>query len=367
MVEWAFTILIISYCLFVVYLWMGWERISVYQDEDYKPSVAVIIPVRNEVANIKSLLEGLTNQTYQGKLEILIIDDHSEDGTRELVEEYIIGKPNFILISLEESSGKKNGLTKGISSTSAELILTIDGDCQAPKSWVEVMVQSFQAQTQFVSGPVVFKQEEGFFSQMQSIEFASLIGSGAALIGWGKPLMANGANMGFRKSAFKAVNGFEGNQETASGDDVFLLHKIAKKYPESIAFVKQEGALIKTKSQPAINSFVQQRIRWASKWKVYTDLFTKTTAVLVFILSLSIIIFPFLVKFNSASLFLWANLVVMKAFFDFFFIRQIVRFMNEKIGLIPFVLLQIIYPIYVVFTALFSFQKSYVWKGRKVS
>ncbi|MCF6359660.1 MAG: glycosyltransferase [Cyclobacteriaceae bacterium] len=367
MIEWGFIILIISYCLFIVYLWMGWERIPVSQDEDYKPSVAVIIPVRNEEANIQLLLEELNAQTYRGELEILIIDDHSEDGTRDLVEEYITGKPSFKLISLQDAFGKKNGLTKGVISTKADIILTMDGDCQAPKTWVEVMVQSFQKKIQFISGPVAFMNEQVLFNQMQSIEFASLIGSGAALIGWGKPLMANGANMGFRKSAFDAVNGFEGNQETASGDDVFLLHKIAKKFPESIAFVKQEGALIKTKSQPTINSFVHQRIRWASKWKVYTDLFTKTTAVFVFALSLSIIIFPFLVKFDSSALFLWANLVVMKAFFDFFFIRQIARFMDEKIELIPFMALQILYPFYVVLTALFSFRKSYVWKGRNVS
>jgi len=366
MIEWLFTFLIISYCLFIVYLWMGWEQIPVYQEEDYHPSVAVIIPVRNEVANIQSLLEGLNSQTYKGEFEIIIVDDHSDDGTKELVKEFIEDKPRVRLISLQSDYGKKNGLTKGVSSTTAKIILTIDGDCQAPKTWVEVMVHSFQEQTQFISGPVTFIKEQGLFNNLQSIEFASLMGSGAALIGWGKPLMANGANMGFRKSAFEVVEGFEGNQEIASGDDVFLLHKIAKKFSQSIAFVKLEGALVKTKSQPTIKSFLLQRIRWASKWKAYTDLFTKTTAILVFGLSLSIIAFPIVVKFESSALFLWVNLLVVKSFFDFFYIRQAARFMDGKIPLMPFVILQIVYPFYVVLTAIFSFRKSYVWKGRKV-
>ncbi len=365
MIEWGFTILIISYCLFIVYLWMGWERIPVYKNEDYNPSVAIIIPVRNEAANIKLLLSDLQKQTYQGKLSIIIIDDHSEDNSKEIIENFL-KNTDGILICLQGEKGKKKAITAGISASNAEIILTTDGDCRVPDTWIEAMVQSFNAQTQLVSGPVKFINEANLFSQMQAIEFASLIGSGAALIGWNKPVMTNGANLGFRKSAFEAVSGFKDNMETASGDDVFLLHKIAYAYKNGVNFVKLKEAVVSTKAQRTLKSFISQRVRWASKWKAYTDLLTKTTAVLVFMLSLSILLFPFLVAFNSDSMFLWMNLLLIKSFFDFFFIRQVTRFMDEKINGLAFVLLQLAYPIYVAVTALFSFQKMYEWKGRRV-
>ena len=367
MIDWGFTCLISLYCLSILYLWLGWERIPIIANEDTKPSVSVIVPIRNEVENILGLLVSLQNQLYSGPLEIIIINDYSEDDSYEVVREFIADKASFKLYSLETYTGKKAAISEGIKLATGDIILTTDGDCVARPTWVEAMVNAFDESTQMVSGPVKFATGNSILSKMQSIEFASLIGSGAALIGWQKPLMANGANMGFRKSAFEAVGGFEGNTETASGDDVFLLHKIASYFPNSIAFAKQEDAIMQTVAQPTLKSFVNQRIRWASKWKGYNDVFTKLTAVLIFMLSLSLIAFPFMVKFNSNSMFLWINLWVVKSFFDFFFIRQVSNFLGQKIKILPFVILQIVYPFYVVFTALFSFQKSYVWKGRRVS
>ncbi len=366
MIECGFSILIILYCLSIVYLWLGWERIPIYLHKNAKPSVAVLIPVRNEASNILALLKSLEHQSYNGNLEFLIINDHSQDESKKVAEKFISDHSNFKLISLGTKEGKKVAITAGVKNTQAEIMLTIDGDCKAPTTWVEAMVNAFEEKIQFVSGPVVFSEDDGLFSKMQSIEFASLIGSGAALIGWHKPLVANGANMGFRRKAFLEVNGFEGNAQTASGDDVFLLHKIAKQYPNGVTFVKQEGSIVKTKAQPNLTSFVRQRIRWASKWKAYQDLFAKASAVLVFLLTLSIICYPIIVGFNSSSLFLWVNLLVMKSIFDFFFIRQVSRFLGNRINLLAFIILQILYPFYVVLIGLFSFQKSYDWKGRRV-
>ncbi len=366
MIEWVITFVIIGYCLFIVYLWLGWERIPISSNADKKPSVTVIIPVRNEAANVIKLINDLQNQSYNGKLEILIVNDHSEDESKKLIVESIASTPNFKLLRLTRNHGKKAAITLGVKETSAEIILTTDGDCRVPNTWVETMVHAFSTQTQFISGPVKFNKEDGFFKILQSIEFASLIGSGAALIGWGKPVMANGANLGFRRDAFLEVGGFEGNEETASGDDVFLLHKIANKYLASVAFVKNEEAVVQTKSQPTIRAFIQQRIRWASKWKAYTDLFTKIIALLVFLVSLSLILFPILVTLQKTSLFFWVNLLVIKSFFDYFFIRQVSKYLGDGINFFAFLLLQLIYPFYVVFIALLSFQKSYAWKGRKV-
>lgn len=366
MIAIGFTILIICYCLFIVYLWLGWERIPVVLNEDTNLSVSIVLPIRNEADNIENLLYDLKNQSYTEDFEVIVVDDHSEDNTCEIVQSVVTNSSIFKLIKLPDTYGKKAAIIAGIKEAKSEIILTTDGDCKVPNTWVQTMLGSFQNSIQFASGPVKFIKDGSLFNSLQSIEFASLIGSGAALIGWGKPVMANGANMAFRRKAFLEVNGFEGNQDKASGDDVFLLHKIASTYPNSVAFVKQEGAIVQTQAQPTLKAFVQQRIRWASKWKAYEDLYTKTTAILVFWVSLALAVLPFLVVLHKASLFLWLNLVVIKLFFDLFFIRGVSKFFNEKVDLIAFVLLQLVYPFYVVITALFSFRKSYHWKGRKV-
>lgn len=366
MIAVGFSFLIICYCVFIMYLWLGWERIPLDLNEETNLSVSIIIPIRNEAANVHNLITDLQSQTYKGILEIIIVDDHSEDGSAEIVHSIIASNSVFKLISLIDAYGKKAALTAGVKAANSEIILTTDGDCRVSNTWVRSMIGSFMNVTQFVSGPVIFSEEGDIFNRMQSMEFSSLIGSGASLIGLGKPVMANGANLGFRKKAFLAVNGFEGNQDTASGDDVFLLHKIAKEYPASVVFAKHEGAVVKTKAQPTIRAFIQQRIRWASKWKAYRDLFTKTTAAMVFLVSLALVALPILVALNEVSVFLWLNLLVIKLFFDLLFIRGVRRFFDEKIDLKAFIVLQLIYPFYVVFTALFSIQKTYYWKGRQV-
>ena len=58
--------------------------------EETLPKVSVIIPVKNEAARIKECLNRLVEQTYpKEKLEILVVDGMSDDGTREIVRKFI--------------------------------------------------------------------------------------------------------------------------------------------------------------------------------------------------------------------------------------------------------------------------------------
>ena len=50
------------------------------------PSLSIIVPARNEEQNLRRLLPSLERQEYPGQIEIIIIDDHSTDGTVEVVE-----------------------------------------------------------------------------------------------------------------------------------------------------------------------------------------------------------------------------------------------------------------------------------------
>ena len=50
-----------------------------------KTSLSVIIPVRNEAANIEALLNDISNQTYpKNAFEVIVVDDSSEDETVEI-------------------------------------------------------------------------------------------------------------------------------------------------------------------------------------------------------------------------------------------------------------------------------------------
>ncbi len=58
--------------------------------------------------------------------------------------------------------------------------------------------------------------------------------------------MCNGANLAYEKKRFYEVNGFEGIDNIASGDDMLLMHKIENKYPGKIGYIKSANVIVQT-------------------------------------------------------------------------------------------------------------------------
>ncbi len=48
------------------------------------PSVVAIVPARNEAAVVGMAVDSLLRQQYTGRFSIVLVDDHSEDGTSEI-------------------------------------------------------------------------------------------------------------------------------------------------------------------------------------------------------------------------------------------------------------------------------------------
>jgi len=95
-------------------------------------SISVLIPVRNEAENVAELIDCLTKQTHLDSLEIIFIDDSSEDGTgKALREAKADGAPIKIINAPALPSnwlGKPWALQQGYLAASGEIIVTIDAD-----------------------------------------------------------------------------------------------------------------------------------------------------------------------------------------------------------------------------------------------
>ena len=359
----------IAYAILVLVLWLGWERAEPYHNPEniYLP-VSLVIAVRNESENILNLVHDIEKQDFPDqKIEVIIVNDHSDDDTQERVSDYINQTDLQIkLLKLADEEGKKAALHMGIQNASNNIILTTDGDCRVGKDWISSMVSYFnEEKTQLVSGPVRIYPQSTFFSRLQASEFATLISSGAATIAYGWPTMANGANLAFRKSTYNEVA--ERYEQTASGDDVFLLHKIRQKYPGGISFCKDKLAIVDTPASTSLSSFFQQRKRWAAKWGEYRHWPTKLLAIAIFLINLSALLLPVFAGLNQMSWVLAANLFVVKFVFEFWFIKTVQRFFKADFRFYEFVILALIYPFYVVFTAVSGLFGKYEWKGRKTT
>ncbi|MTI32782.1 glycosyltransferase, partial [Xanthovirga aplysinae] len=335
----------------------------------------VLIPVRNEEKHILNLLQGLNGQTYPS-FEVIIINDSSEDETLKKIRGFV-PQLNFPLklIHLDLSddykgSHKKKAITLGVECSSGEIIVCTDGDCLVQKDWLATLDSywnGFGEKLQFVSGGVTFQGERNFFEQLQTIEFASLIGAGAASMQLGAPNMCNGANLSFRKSAFIKINGYEGVDHIASGDDEFLMQKINRAFPGQLGFLKHSSHVVSTWAKSSIKEFMHQRRRWASKWSFHKNIKVQILAILVLLYHLGWIAQFVLLIFGLFPPSLFLFLLLLKSMAEFLFLKDVLGFMEKRLKKFHFLILQILYSFYVVLIGIAANFGSYQWKGREIN
>ncbi len=327
--------------------------------------MSVVVAMRNEALSITSLLADLQQQDYQ-HLEVIIVDDHSDDGSLKVINDWLMENPiksDFIKLFNNNGVGKKAALTLAVQNAGGEIIMTTDADCQLPNTWISKTVEHFDDRTNLIVGAVRMKGKL-FTDRLQQLEFASLIGSGASTLGWQIPTMANGANLAFRKSVFNHVKGYDGNSHIASGDDEFLMRKIHAYSPGSIFFNHNPEAIVETLSQDSVSSFVHQRIRWASKWALHQSFFSKFLALLIFSFQLVCLLIPWLILFNYLDVQLGLSLLFIKALAEWLFFIPVLNLLRLPFNLPAFITLQFIYPYYVVGIGLLANVSAYQWKGR---
>lgn len=255
--------------LFFLWNWFKIPTISTSKKEEWV-STSVIVPVRNEADGIIKCIDSILDQNYPGKFNIIIVDDHSTDGTPQIVERKFHSIPSVRLFLLSDQSemkmGKKAALTLGISEAEGEIIVTTDGDCVHSPSWLMTMSSCIDGDVQIVTGPVIYPEGSKMLEGFQALDLSSLILATAAGIRSGSYFLGNGANLAFRKTAFSTVNGFTGNEEFVSGDDLFLIQKIVDHYgANSISYAKSCDAVVITEPPDTLGAFFNQRLRWASK------------------------------------------------------------------------------------------------------
>lgn len=318
--------------------------------------VSVLIAARNEEKNIEKLLESLKKQSFPKELfEVIIVNDHSTDNTDEIINDFINkNKELDVKLLKAEKKGKKHAISQALHTAINELVIVTDADCVLNDLWIESIVGFYQEEKcKMILAPVLLSPAENLFEKMQVLEHLSLIGSTAGSASIGFPVMCNGANMAYERKAALEVEKFRKDFYIPSGDDMFLLEQFVKRYGHNnVKFLLSKSAVVKTKTCKTIKEFFRQRRRWVSKTKSYTSWKVIVTALIVLFFNLSIISLLVSAFFVPALWSIYILLTLLKFFIDFPLLKNITNFMNQG-SLLKWVLpLEIIYPFYVVFTAL---------------
>ncbi|AFL81099.1 glycosyl transferase [Aequorivita sublithincola DSM 14238] len=368
---WGFVILFGAYFICMMALVYGFRKASVFSSEEiiHKTRFSIVIPFRNEAENLPYLLRTIEALNYSTELfEIIFVNDASED-TSEAILCSAIEKSKFLIKLIQNNrisnSPKKDAISEAIKNSNFEWIVTTDADCELPENWLKTLDAFIQKNNPvMVCGPVVYESDGSFIENFQQLDGLSLQAVTIGSFGFGNPLLSNGANLGYKKDAFILVNGFSGNDHIASGDDIFLLEKMKKAFPEMVKFLKSKEVVVSTKPQLSWKKVVNQRVRWASKTSKQKNISSLLLGLLVLFVNASILAIPFLMIFDSENIILFLLLIFFKISIDYIVIKQTSSFFNVKISVLNFIWQPFLYAIITVLVVIGSLCGSYAWKGR---
>ena len=383
-------LLFLCYLVLIIYYRQSWLNIPDFKfiprslsEGGLQTKITVIIPARNEEENIAGCLNSVTNQSYPKHLfEVLVVDDHSTDNTASVISRYtaqnvkLVSLIDFIAVA-ELNSYKKKAIEIAIQQSTGELIVTTDADCYVPENWLQTIAAFYkQYNPEFIAAPVAIDCSNKVIEFFQGLDFMTLQGITGASVHKKIHSMCNGANLAYTKKAFEEVGGFTGIDNIASGDDMLLMHKIYKRYPDKVMFLKSKEVIVQTAPVNSVSEFFNQRIRWASKAGKYDDKRIFAVLLLVYLINVVLLLLPILTLFNpeKLSIFnyqlsiinLWLLLLLIKTSVELIFLYPVAKFFGKQKMLWLFPLMQPFHIIYTIIAGWLGKFGSYSWKERNV-
>lgn len=340
-----------------------------YDQTNVTPRVTILIAARNEEEYLDFCLESIEKQTYpHDLLQVLILNDRSEDRTADIAQSYSDRLDHFSLIEVKEDrdglKGKMNVLAQGMDHAIGDIILVTDADCRVPPDWVSSMCRYFSSETGLVGSLTHLKQLDDnrstVFDHIQALDglFLQTIASGAA--GIGHPVSVLGNNFGFRKSAYDKIGGFRTIGFSLT-EDMALLNAINQRTNYQVSYPLLPDCRIESFPPENFSDFFKQRRRWLTgglKAPLFGWILMGTSFGAHFLILLNLILFisPLIL---TASMF-----CVITA--DYSLVLRITKRYKLRKLIKYFVLFEGFYIVYTLMVALsFLFLQKTKWKDRE--
>jgi cellulose synthase/poly-beta-1,6-N-acetylglucosamine synthase-like glycosyltransferase len=350
---------------------LGFSLVKEFNGETsiHATKFSIIIPFRNEVENLPGLLKSLDKLDYpKNHFEVILIDDDSDDDSVELIMRLSLSTQlDFKIIKnkRQSNSPKKDAISTAMHKAKYDWVVTTDADCIVHSKWLNTFNAFITAKNpKMVIAPVTYHINNSFLAQFQLLDFMSLQGATIAGFALRNPFLCNGANMAYKKELFTNLHGFEGNNNLASGDDIFLLEKATKKYKKQVRYLKSKNAIVVTKPQPSIAALIQQRVRWAAKASAYKNVFGKVVGLIVLLMNGVLVLGFVLTLLDILGILYFGGLLAIKLVVDYLLIYKTAHFYTQKQGLKLYIICGFFYPLFFVFVAVYAMFFDFKWKGR---
>ncbi|MFF1687780.1 MULTISPECIES: bifunctional polysaccharide deacetylase/glycosyltransferase family 2 protein [unclassified Streptomyces] len=216
--------------------------------------VSVIVPAYNEKECIANTLKSLAQSTHP--IEIIVVDDGSTDGTKEIAE--ALGLPNVRVIR-QENAGKPAALNNGVRNASYDIVVMMDGDTVFEPDTVRQLVQPFAApDIGAVAGNAKVGNRNTVIGAWQHIEYVMGFNLDRRMYDLLRCMPTiPGAIGAFRRQAVLEVGGMSEDTLAEDTDITVAMHRAGWRV------VYQEHARAWTEAPASLKQLWSQRYRWS--------------------------------------------------------------------------------------------------------
>src|SRR5438552_12868775 len=116
-----------------------------HQDGHSRLAVSVVVPAKNESANVAPLVAEIAAALRDRAFEVVYVNDGSSDATEQELRALMQDRSWLRQIRHEQSCGQSAAIRTGVAVARAELVVTIDGDGQNDPAFIPALIAAFEA------------------------------------------------------------------------------------------------------------------------------------------------------------------------------------------------------------------------------
>ncbi|MBN3584452.1 glycosyltransferase [Algoriphagus aestuarii] len=262
----AIGVLLLQYVVLIFRAKFFWKDHSNLMSEDL-PLVSVLVTSRNEEIYLPRLLSSLEKLNYpQEKLEFLMADDGSSDGTFTLLNNWAASEANRKVLKIEGEliqkypvNGKANALAILAEKALGEFYFFTDADCEVSPDWVREGVSCFDGNTGIING-ITEVDSNSLLGIFQKLDWWNILAITKVISDMGGHTTGLGNNMVISRDAYLQSGGFARSSFSLTED--LEISMSIKKAGYLVRQQVSKGMFLKTKEEKNWKALMSQRKRW---------------------------------------------------------------------------------------------------------